>query len=536
MKTILGLLALFGLVQTIYGFLVNDYRMGFSGLMLAVPAGLAWLVAVLFGRAKKRLRRSRTPTAQGPWTRTDTAPRPAPEPVKARPRYCDPDLPQPAIRFQKVFPPVHPMTSMTFFGGRPRAPDGFDWPRSDAPAGGSLVFLGQIALADLPVMPSGPQFPRDGVLYFFMDSVETEPGTAPLVHVPGPVGDWPELRPPAPAQKVDEWHEMASWAYRLPDAADRYPDHFPKWEMRPYLTETRPEETLYEEKRARDDARIQKLAAMDDDARAALLAAERQDHPLTAADIPGIWLAAESLSAKKQQTLRGMIDRGEALAARAAKELDAFTTRLANASPDLPAQNRAAIQARIDALLRFQASAPSFAAQAKTMETRLGHVVDRAREAGPMSLMSGAEFADFQRLMTDFEDFLETTGVGVLGLTPMAAERDLIIQAAEACLTQNAKAAALVTPAAIEAMRKRHVADGPGQPVTSLQTHQMLGHPANIQGAGDHFPEIALLIQFFYDLGMAWSFGDVGAFQFWIDPTDLEAGRWDRASVTFECH
>jgi uncharacterized protein YwqG len=65
--------------------------------------------------------------------------------------------------------------------------------------------------------------------------------------------------------------------------------------------------------------------------------------------------------------------------------------------------------------------------------------------------------------------------------------------------------------------------------------HQLLGQPMMIQDpppAEDH----RLLAQFTYDSGLGWRFGDVGAFQYWLKPEDLAAGRWGRARLTFESH
>ena len=43
-----------------------------------------------------------------------------------------------------------------------------------------------------------------------------------------------------------------------------------------------------------------------------------------------------------------------------------------------------------------------------------------------------------------------------------------------------------------------------------------------------------MLLQLAYDDMMGWQFGDMGAFQFWIPPADLAAGRWKAVRVIFE--
>ncbi len=67
--------------------------------------------------------------------------------------------------------------------------------------------------------------------------------------------------------------------------------------------------------------------------------------------------------------------------------------------------------------------------------------------------------------------------------------------------------------------------------------HQMFGRGVDIQGnaAAEHADDY-LLMQLVYDDLMEWAFGDVGAFQFWIAPADLQQQRWSTVQVTFECH
>jgi len=67
--------------------------------------------------------------------------------------------------------------------------------------------------------------------------------------------------------------------------------------------------------------------------------------------------------------------------------------------------------------------------------------------------------------------------------------------------------------------------------------HQIFGPGVDIQGAaaseniGNH-----LLLQLVYDDMIAWRFGDMGVFQFWITSADAAARNWSAAKLTFECH
>jgi uncharacterized protein YwqG len=67
--------------------------------------------------------------------------------------------------------------------------------------------------------------------------------------------------------------------------------------------------------------------------------------------------------------------------------------------------------------------------------------------------------------------------------------------------------------------------------------HQMFGMGVDIQGNASVENEgNVMLLQLMYDDMMAWQFGDMGAFQFWISPADLAAANWSAAHSTFECH
>ncbi len=66
--------------------------------------------------------------------------------------------------------------------------------------------------------------------------------------------------------------------------------------------------------------------------------------------------------------------------------------------------------------------------------------------------------------------------------------------------------------------------------------HQMFGRSVEIQDAAEMHRDDHLLLQLVYDDLMEWFFGDVGAFQFWISPDDLQHQRWSRVQLTFESH
>ena len=71
--------------------------------------------------------------------------------------------------------------------------------------------------------------------------------------------------------------------------------------------------------------------------------------------------------------------------------------------------------------------------------------------------------------------------------------------------------------------------------LTSQHPHQMFGLAGVKQGnLYDHLDDL-LLLQLGYDDMNEWRFGDMGLWHFWIGPDDAAAGRWDKATLTFEC-
>ncbi len=92
----------------------------------------------------------------------------------------------------------------SFFGGLPKLPTKFEWPRADVtaadePALVALTFVAQIDLAELPDFDARPYLPHTGTLYFFCSSVfegESSPPCRVLFH-PGRADQLPERTPPA---------------------------------------------------------------------------------------------------------------------------------------------------------------------------------------------------------------------------------------------------------------------------------------------------------------------------------------------------
>jgi uncharacterized protein YwqG len=72
--------------------------------------------------------------------------------------------------------------------------------------------------------------------------------------------------------------------------------------------------------------------------------------------------------------------------------------------------------------------------------------------------------------------------------------------------------------------------------ISMSQPHQMFGTGTEIQGQVAENADKTMLLQLGTDDELRWMWGDVGVMQFWIDPKDMAAGRWDKAFMTFEGH
>ncbi len=66
--------------------------------------------------------------------------------------------------------------------------------------------------------------------------------------------------------------------------------------------------------------------------------------------------------------------------------------------------------------------------------------------------------------------------------------------------------------------------------------HQLLGRPYWLQGS-KRMPGYRLLLQLDsdWDSGPGWTWCDCGILYFFIKPADLDAGRFDRVNVVWEC-
>src|SRR5262245_21084793 len=99
-------------------------------------------------------------------------------------------------------PLSHPARS--FFGGLPKLPLEFDWPRAKVRAGegmetAALTFIAQIDMSELPTAKAASPLPQAGTLYFFCSSIFEGEATPPcrVLYYARSAGELPERMPPS---------------------------------------------------------------------------------------------------------------------------------------------------------------------------------------------------------------------------------------------------------------------------------------------------------------------------------------------------
>src|SRR5215213_3543018 len=110
------------------------------------------------------------------WLRDRIKDRPLPAPQKPPLTVPPPDRPihdailasrTQAILFRQIVPPTHDPAHLSFFGGLPVAPSGFQWPRGKSKP---YSFVMQVDCSAVPAAGRLGMFPDSGVLYVFLET------------------------------------------------------------------------------------------------------------------------------------------------------------------------------------------------------------------------------------------------------------------------------------------------------------------------------------------------------------------------------
>lgn len=423
-----------------------------------------------------------------------------------------------AILLHRPYPPHTAPRSNSHFGGLPRLPEHYGWPRT--PAGVPLHFLAQVDLADLPL--HGP-LPRRGVLFFFgrddeeqvweanrpaaesacvlyaLDAFAATPPRAAPADLPPIGGYYPRpnarefLRPgePGPSLHVG-WPIQALRIDTWPDATAIDPSVFNWGKLAPsrwFEGEQAALERCYRERERYEELLEARRAA-------AFRAATGATEPpagwyLSNADVtlalfgdeaderrfPERWLHADLFARAARAYLTRQTDVVAGQPAVLA-DADGWIARAAaaDARAAMPEVDRRAFRAWVGTIRHPLATGP------------LGHPV--------ASFVAAASLGTVRRFAGDPAD------------------------------------ARLLSDDTYATLRPYFEEGGSWGP----RWAQMLGHAPSAQDAREPDDPTLCLLNLQSDQGLGWMFGDVGEATFWIAPDALAARDLTRAWATIEGH
>ena len=421
-----------------------------------------------------------------------------------------------AIYLSKKYPQSG---SLSFFGGSPLAPDNFAWP-VDETLGLAKPFLAQIHLRDLPEpLPAG--MPRQGILYFFLDFPFLDTGSeGQSVFY---VEDAREVRmvvPPRPLPVLGSEDMVFSggWTFKW-QSAPWQPfamDRFPKFDLAflPFRDILAPEynsritEGLYE----RIDARI---AQSRESAMRAYYGPDESARRIRQGDTHYEYAAlfeAELLMYGRTEQFGGLsplyAQWPHAWGTVGLYLADFFWREPYRSEPPphpVYADFLKECQQWIDRAKDEGFYAPltpedreAFRAWAREQQRvhRIAWRDDMQSEAGKAH----------QKIYMGLEDNFHHAAQDAIAYYLASDKRDTLLHKAaqEDFLTE----------------------------MEPSQTHQMFGYGFDYQYKPKECDGKLLLLQLNSDYPMMWMFADCGNLQFWIDPEDLAARRFDKVIMT----
>jgi len=408
------------------------------------------------------------------------SPRPAGDAILAARRQ--------AILFRQIVPPSHDPRHLSFFGGSPIAPRGFEWP--DAHVGGvtkPLSFLMQVDFSAIPAAGRLGLMPERGVLYVFL---APEGDAFRVLHRPDPGEGWVELSPPEALGPRHEWPLTWTWPSSNADS----PRVWPKWPFDPVLVQGGP---LPSDREALEESYAWPGTV---DVASAIRA------------IPGAVVPLNSFRGK------GREDGGKL-----PRPFDTFpqdwgairmTTRLIAGR-----MKRDAEQARRRVFKDM--SDGEFAALLDAASSERRQWEERASSAGLFEAVPQDERDRFWAWMTERE-----------WLTWHVLQ-DAATLSVEASLAHGPDAAGRIPAGAVDRVRHRHALAVESERGLHINIpDRMLAAPVDVQGDIDErVRDFLLLLELSSNEGLAHHFGE-GVFQFWIRPADLAAGRFDRVELS----
>ena len=465
---------------------------------------------------------------------------------------------KPPFRVSYVLRPTYPPTpeefaQPTYFGGHPELPSDAEWPRTEN--GTPMMFLAQVDLADLPRdlnlpeenLPELDQLPRTGRLWFFAElaewgAYEEAPDGIRVLFDPAPRG---LAKRSPPEDLTGHYQDNLLYVWDEDQFPERRPKSCPHVPVRAVPYRSMP--TLNRMKRALEE-RGEGGKFLDHKIMESLYEYQEQSlinlfgplgpgilygNPVTPLHVPWIEDRAEE----------GAFALGESYP---------WCWLLV----DCTAQSVAIRAARF----RRDPSRMGWDAEIEYESRDWIERADREDPFAPLSKRERSEFRQWQdRLASTVRDvdevshgraerrakpvrdhlnrligrpFLKPSRPGPRKMTYYARQtvEDGLRSAVAYVLGEPGQT--VIPGEVLEQMRcffdERHLLEG--------GAHQMLGAPKSVQNVHDTHADKILLLQLIPDRRLGWQWGDLGVLQFWIDPADLAARRFDRVSHTLESH
>ncbi|BCW90113.1 hypothetical protein sos41_32810 [Alphaproteobacteria bacterium SO-S41] len=406
----------------------------------------------------------------------------------------------------------------SWFGGQPRL-GGQPWPRGRK-SGQALPFAAQLDLAELAAAHPDSPLPKSGSLAFFLDE-------GAVVFVPDRADRTPT---PTPANAVGCYEPEGDIFPQKPSPYTRFA--FPFWPIAfttlgvsgdmPDFDDDDSVEGLQEALSAAVAAAFEKREFFFTAKQAIVAAGETVmpfwwHGPLTYAEHLRI---AQFHAGDVERARRPYLEkaRSEVVRLTPKKRFSLFGTR---PTPPDPALEKAQKE-----LARAEAQDARYRRQLAGFDAFIAEADAFAAGRDPWTPMTPAEVEAFRALFkrgrTEFEDIARYR-------TPHSPE-DIATSTMLAMMTGDETAFAALPVPYRDYINTRYR-------LTSSGWHQIFGLGVDIQGSAiSENVDNHLLLQLMYDDMVAWRFGDMGAFQFWITPEALAARDWNAASLTFECH
>ncbi|MFN2406744.1 MAG: DUF1963 domain-containing protein [Pyrinomonadaceae bacterium] len=389
-----------------------------------------------------------------------------------------------AILFRQNVPPNHDPSHLSFFGGLPIAPSGFQWPCGEYRP---FSFIMQVDCSAVPADGRLGMFPDHGVLYLFLDLAWRQEDVFRVIYEPGPIEGWIEVTPPEDLPPA--YDSKVTWKWPQSDAD--WPRLLPKWPFDPVLIKGGPlPEDPDEDEEDFEPTYCWPGTIKPNTAIPAIDGAVAQ-HPFS----------RYGPKRKNQPPLVGFPHDWNAVRITTGLIAERMQSSLFDARK-----------------LQFRdLSDQEFAAKLEEAQTGLREWSNRASTAALFDEVPPAQRDQFWSWIEEHQ---------WLTSFPMVYAGELSI---EASLSASAEAAARIEPDAVDFIRNRHAL------ATELESKihinipdRMLAPPTSVQDNLERYvDEFILLLELSSNEGLAHYFAE-GVYQFWIRPEDLAARRFNR--------